>query len=163
MRGFESLVKRKDGELIWVLENARAIRNEKGRVDHYEGIVQDISDRRRMAEKLDRTRQKLRGLAGELTRVEERERRTIATQLHDQLGAVLSMAKVKLASLRQGVEGTPLAPALEEVHALVGNAVQETRSLTWELSPPILYQLGLEAALEWLGESVEQRHGVAFR
>jgi signal transduction histidine kinase len=116
-----------------------------------------------MAEKLDRTRQKLRGLAGELTQVEERERRTIAAHLHDQLGAVLSMAKVKLASLRQGAEGTPFAPALEEVHALVGDAVQETRSLTWELSPPILYQLGLEAALEWLGESVEQRHGVAFR
>ncbi|MBK8598332.1 MAG: PAS domain S-box protein [Holophagales bacterium] len=163
VRGFESLVKRKDGELIWVLENARAIRDEKGRVDHYEGIVQDVSDRRRLAEKLDRTRQKLRGLAAEITRVEERERRTIATQLHDQLGAVLSMAKVKLASLRQGAEGTPIAPALEEVHVLVGNAVQETRSLTWELSPPILYQLGLPAALEWLGENVEQRHGIAFR
>lgn len=163
VRGFESLVRRKDGGLIWVLENARAIRDERGRVDHYEGIVQDVSERRRMAEKLDRTRQKLRGLAGELTQVEERERRTIAAHLHDQLGAVLSMAKVKLASLRQGAEGTPFAPALEEVHALVGDAVQETRSLTWELSPPILYQLGLEAALEWLGESVEQRHGVAFR
>jgi PAS domain S-box-containing protein len=163
VRGFESLVKRKDGGLIWVLENARAIRDERGRIDHYEGIVQDVSDRRRLAEKLDRTRQKLRGLAAEITRVEERERRTIATHLHDQLGAVLSMAKVKLASLRQGAEGTPIASALEEVHVLVGSAVQETRSLTWELSPPILYQLGLEAALEWLGENVEQRNGVAFR
>ncbi len=163
VRGFEALVKRKDGELIWVLENARAIRDETGRVDHYEGIVQDVSDRRRLAEKLDRTRQKLRGLAAEITRVEERERRTIATQLHDQLGAVLSMAKVKLASLRQGAEGTSIAPALEELHTLVGNAVQETRSLTWELSPPILYQLGLPAALEWLGENVEHRHGIAFR
>ena len=113
-------MKRKDGGLIWVLENARAIRDEKGCVDHYEGIVQDISERRKMAEKLDRTRQKLRGLAAEITRVEERERRAIATQLHDQLGAVLSMAKVKLASLRQVAEATPLAPALEEVHALVG-------------------------------------------
>ena len=47
VKGFESLVKRKDGELIWVLENARAIRDEKGRVDHYEGIVQDISERRK--------------------------------------------------------------------------------------------------------------------
>lgn len=163
VRGFESLVKRKDGGLIWVLENARAIRDEKGRVDHYEGIVQDVSERRRMAEKLDRTRQKLRGLAAEITRVEERERRTIATQLHDQLGAVLSMAKLKLASLRPGVEGTPAAAGLEEVHALVGDAVRETRSLTWELSPPVLYQLGLPAALEWLGEELEQRHGIAFR
>jgi PAS domain S-box-containing protein len=163
VRGFESLVKRKDGDLIWVLENARAVRDEKGRVDHYEGIVQDITERRRMAEKLDRTRQKLRGLTAELTRVEERERRTIASQLHDHLGAALSMVKLKLASLRQAADGTAFIPGLDEVHALVGNAVSETRALTWELSPPILYQLGLEAALEWLGESVEQRHGVAFR
>jgi PAS domain S-box-containing protein len=163
VRGFESLVKRRDGELIWVLENARAVRDEKGRVDHYEGIVQDITERRRMAEKLDRSRQKLRGLTAELTRVEERERRTIANQLHDHLGAALSMVKLKIASLRQAADGTPFVPGLDEVHSLVGNAVSETRSLTWELSPPILYQLGLEAALEWLGESVEQRHGVAFR
>ena len=163
VRGFESQVRRKDGELIWVLENARAVRDETGRLDHYEGIVQDISERRRMAEKLDGTRRKLRGLAAELTRVEERERRTIAAQLHDGLGATLSMGKVRLGALRQQAKGTPFAPDLEAVHALVGEAVRETRALTWELSPPILYQLGLEAALEWLGESFEERHALAFR
>ena len=163
VRGFESLVRRKDGELIWVLENARAVRDEAGRVDHYEGIVQDITERRRLAEKLDGSRRKLRGLAAELTRVEERERRTIAAQLHDQIGATLSMGKVRLGALRQQAQGTALAPDIEAVHALVGEAVRETRALTWELSPPILYQLGLESALEWLGESFEERHGVAFR
>jgi PAS domain S-box-containing protein len=163
VRGFESLVRRKDGELIWVLENARAVRDEKGRLDHYEGIVQDITERRQLAEKLDRSRRKLRGLAAEITRVEERERRAIAAQLHDQLGATLSMGKVKLGSLRQEAQGTPLAAGIEAVHALVGEAVRETRELTWELSPPVLYQLGLEAAIEWLGESFEERHGLAFR
>jgi len=163
VRGFESLVRRRDGALIWVLENARAVRDEKGRLDHYEGIVQDISERRQMAEKLDRSRRKLRGLAAEITRVEERERRAIAAQLHDQLGATLSMGKVKLGSLRQEAQGTPLAAGIEAVHTLVGEAVRETRELTWELSPPVLYQLGLEAALEWLGESFEERHGIAFR
>lgn len=163
VRGFESLVRRKDGALIWVLENARAVRDEKGRLDHYEGIVQDITERRQMAEKLDRSRRKLRGLASEITRVEERERRAIAAQLHDQLGATLSMGKVRLGSLRQEAQGTPLAAGIEAVHALVGEAVRETRELTWELSPPVLYQLGLEAALEWLGESFEERHGIAFR
>jgi len=163
VRGLESLVRRKDGELIWVLENARAVRDEAGRVDHYEGIVQDATERRRLAEKLEGSRRKLRGLAAELTRVEERERRTIAAQLHDQLGATLSMGKVRLGALRQQAQGTPLAAEVEAVHALVGEAVRETRALTWELSPPILYQLGLESALEWLGESFEERHGVAFR
>jgi signal transduction histidine kinase len=73
------------------------------------------------------------------------------------------MVKLKLGSLRQATAGTPLAAPLDEVHGLVGDAVRETRSLTWELSPPILYQLGLEAALEWLSESFEERHGIALR
>ena len=73
------------------------------------------------------------------------------------------MGKVKLGSLRQEAQGTPFSGGIEAVHALVGEAVRETRELTWELSPPVLYQLGLEAALEWLGESFEERHGIAFR
>lgn len=163
VHGFESLVRRRDGALIWVLENARAVRDEQGRLDHYEGIVQDITERRRLAEKLDGSRRKLRGLAAELTRVEERERRTIAAQLHDQLGATLSMGRVRLGALRQKAEETPLAREIEDLHGLLGEAIRETRELTWELSPPLLYQLGLEAALEWLGESFEERHGLAFR
>ena len=160
VKGFEALVKRRDGSEIWVLENARAVRDEGGGVRFYEGLVQDITEQRRTQEKLERTRKKLRSLAAELTRVEERERRAIATQLHDQLGALLAMTKVKLSSLVREAEGTPLAAGLEEVRARVGEAVQETRALTWELSPPVLYQLGLPAALDWLAESVGERQGL---
>ncbi len=46
---------------------------------------------------------------------------------------------------------------------LIDEAVISTRSLTFELSPPILYELGLEAALEWLTEEMESKHGIHCR
>ena len=53
---------------------------------------------------------------------------------------------------------------MAEVQGLVEDALQQTRSLTYQLSSPILYQLGLEAALKWLAESMERQYGyrVAF-
>ena len=53
---------------------------------------------------------------------------------------------------------TPLANLQE----LLDTAVANTRSITFELSPPVLYQVGLEAAIEWLGDQTQQRHGIMF-
>lgn len=136
---------------------------ESRRLTSWVAVIRDITEQRQTEAKLDLTRRKLRALTAELTLLEERERRGIAAQLHDQLGAVLAMGKVKLAALLRAHAGTPVATQLEEVHGLVGEAVNETRSLTWELSPPILYQLGLSAAIEWLCEETENRNGFQVR
>jgi signal transduction histidine kinase len=154
---------RKNGE-VFVCEMAlMALHGEDGAVTSWVAVIRDITEQRQMEAKLDLTRRKLRALAAEITLLEERERRVIATQLHDQLGAVLAMGKVKLATLLKATAGTPFAAPLEEIHTLVGNAVDETRSLTWELSPPVLYQLGLNAAIEWLCEETEKRNGLIVR
>jgi signal transduction histidine kinase len=50
--------------------------------------------------------------------------------------------------------------SLNEIGELIDQAIQYTRSLTFELSPPILYELGLEAALEWLTEQIQEQHGI---
>jgi PAS domain S-box-containing protein len=156
-------MKRKSGE-VFVCEMAlMPLHGEEGTITSWVAVIRDITEQRRTEAKLDSTRRKLRALAGELTLLEERERRVIATQLHDQLGAILAMGKVKLATLLKAAAGTPYAAPLEEIHALVGNAVNETRSLTWELSPPVLYQLGLSAAIEWLCEETEKRNALTVR
>ncbi len=156
-------LKRKSGE-VFVCEMAlMPLHGEDGAVTSWVAVIRDITEQRQMEAKLDLTRRKLRALAAETTLLEERERRVIATQLHDQLGAVLAMGKVKLATLLKATAGTPFAAPLEEIHALVGEAVNETRSLTWELSPPVLYQLGLSAAIEWLCEETEKRNGLIVR
>src|SRR5207249_4851800 len=53
-------------------------------------------------------------------------------------------------------------PALEEIQALIERALQATRSLTFELSSPVLHELGLEEALHSLGERLETEHGIGF-
>jgi PAS domain S-box-containing protein len=156
-------MKRKSGE-VFVCEMAlMPLHGEDGAITSWVAVIRDITEQRRTEAKLEQSRRKLRALAAELTLLEERERRVIATQLHDQLGAVLAMGKVKLATLLKATAGTPFAAPLEEIHTLVGEAVDETRSLTWELSPPVLYQLGLGAAIEWLCEETEKRNKLTVR
>jgi PAS domain S-box-containing protein len=156
-------MRRKDGE-IFICEMAlMPLHGEDGVLTSWVAVIRDITEQRQTEAKLDLTRRKLRALAAETTLLEERERRGIATQLHDQLGALLAMGKVKLGTLLKATVGTPFAAPLEEIHSLVGEAVNETRSLTWELSPPVLYQLGLSAAIEWLCEETEKRNGLTVR
>jgi signal transduction histidine kinase len=96
-----------------------------------------------------------------LSLIEERERRRIATELHDHIGHTLALCKIKLGVLRE-LTSSPLATSLDEVRSLIEQTIQYARSLTFELSPPILYELGYEAAVEWLGEKILRQHGILF-
>lgn len=116
---------------------------------------------RRQAEKdLHSYQEQLRSLASRLTLIEERERRQIAIALHDQVGQTLAILKMKLAALRVQADGTELAKSLDTMRELCNQAISFTRSLTFDLSPPVLYQLGLEAAVEWLVERHNDLHGI---
>jgi signal transduction histidine kinase len=90
---------------------------------------------------------------------EQRERRRIAIGLHDQVGQALALAEIKLCSVRGELADGPRA-AVDGAVELLEEAIAAQRSLVFELSPPILYDLGLEAALAWLAEDVEKRYGV---
>jgi signal transduction histidine kinase len=102
----------------------------------------------------------LRQLASELSMSEQRERRSLAESLHDRIGQSLALVNLRLSQLRAATPPqTGTAEALAEVQSLLGQVITETRSLTFELCPPILYELGLGPALEWLGEKSEREYG----
>ena len=103
----------------------------------------------------------LRRLAAEVCLAEERERRRIAEDLHDHLGQALALIKIRLQRLRGDAVLGGHGPALDELVALGDQAIRFTRGLTFELSPPVLYELGLGPALEWLGEETARKHGLA--
>lgn len=105
----------------------------------------------------------LRRLASEVCLAEERERRQIAENLHDHLGQALALIKIRLLGLRGDAVFGGHGRALEELVALSDQAIHYTRGLTFELSPPVLYELGLGPALEWLGEDTEKRHGLRMK
>jgi signal transduction histidine kinase len=103
---------------------------------------------------------KLRSLASELTLAEQRERRRIAVDLHDHIAHLLVMCKLKLSPLGQHVAGAD-AKAIEQIKDALDEAISYTRTLIFRLSPPVLYELGLEAAVEWLSTQFQSRHDLA--
>jgi PAS domain S-box-containing protein len=103
----------------------------------------------------------LQQLAAQMTQVEERERRRLSQVLHDGLQQVLVAAKIKLALAKRGALDERATEAIKEAVALIDESLGESRSLTKELSPPVLYDGGLAAGLEWLGREKEKTYHLA--
>jgi PAS domain S-box-containing protein len=160
VQGFEAAWRRPDRPTIFVRENARATRAQDGSILYFEGTVEDISARKKAEEDIHSYQQQLRSLAAELSLAEERERRRIATILHDHIGQILAMSKIKLGSLIESSPSSVDVGNIKEIREYVEQAIDYTRSLTVELSPPVLYAFGLEAALEWLSEQIMEQFGI---
>ena len=153
----EAFCRKKDGTEMTCLVSISRIGDsikEKKAVTVYE----DVTGRKVAQKRLLDYHSKLRSLASELSLTEERERREIATALHDGIIQTMAVTKIKLEALQKD-----LSPAqVKDVIALVNQLIYETRSLTLDLSPPILHILGLEAALEWLSEQFQEQHGLSI-
>lgn len=161
VRGLEAKWKiGRNGSVMYVRENARAIRDADGKTLYYEGTVEDISERKKAQERIDQHQMQLRSLASELTLAEERERRRISNLLHDHIGQIHATAKMKLGLIHSTIEDSAIQEEINQIRELIGQAIHYGRTLTFELSPPILYDLGLEAAVEWLAEQVEEQNAI---
>jgi PAS domain S-box-containing protein len=132
----------------------------KGRAGGLLCIGLDVTERIEAEGERHAYEEKLRSLSAELTATEERERRELATELHDQIGQTLALAKIKLGGLREAAPEA-LRAQVSEVRELVDQAVRSSRSLMMELGATVLHELGLEAALAGLAEEAQQRHGIA--
>ncbi|MFH1135756.1 MAG: sensor histidine kinase [Pseudomonadota bacterium] len=102
----------------------------------------------------------LRKLGSEILLAEEKERRRIANQLHDHTGQSLAMARIKLQWLAHSLGPSEHSSHIREVVGILDEAIQDARTLTLELSPPVLYELGLTAGLEWLVEQTQEKYGL---
>jgi len=128
-----------------------------GRIEHH----YDITQRKLVEQALLEQRAELKSLASELSLAEERERRRIAVDLHDQIGQSLVFSKIKLKQLGQKVSENGIKKALDDICRMISEAIVRTRTLTFDLSSPILYELGFkEAVAELLQEQVENKHGI---
>ncbi|MDP1827616.1 MAG: GAF domain-containing sensor histidine kinase [Archangium sp.] len=103
--------------------------------------------------------ERLRRMAFEATAAQERERRRIALELHDSIGQSLAVSVMKLTAVRDEVSGASRA-SIDEVVEVLRQSLDDSRTLVFALSPPVLYDLGLGAALSWLAEDLEKKHGL---
>jgi len=119
-----------------------------------------IAERMRTEQKLLSYQDQLRSLAARLTVAEDRERRRIATELHDRIGQTLSVCQMRLLGLSGDSMDDHSLTEVGEAVAVIETALDDIRAITFELSPPILYELGIEAAVDWLAEQTGIRHGL---
>jgi len=139
-----------------------SIIRKRGRIIGFQAMTRDITERKQAEEKLREYQEQLKSLASELTLAEERERHRIATELHDEISQSLFISKMKLEEIQKSGSGKTFDDTLDEINNSLGRIIAAMRSLTFDLSSPILYEFGFEEAVaEWLNEQVEKKHGIA--
>lgn len=149
------------GEDRWVVHNSFVVLDATLNKQVVEAIVTDITETKLAEKKLYKYQGKLRRMASKLVLAEESERRHLATTLHDSISSTLAMSKIKMGMLLNKIESEELSGELKDIRTLIEMAIHSSRSLTFELSPPVLYDLGLEPALEWLLEEIQKGHEVS--
>ena len=123
--------------------------------------LHDITDLERARRELEAYQAELRKLASEVSLAEERERRRISTELHDGAVQNLGLARIRLGSISRKIDDPALTEDVSGLRDLLSQSVRELRSLMSELSPPMLYELGLPPALEWLAGRFEEQYDLA--
>jgi signal transduction histidine kinase len=131
-------------------------------------LNQLVTELKGAAERLEATvahrTAELRLAATELLQSEAQERRAIASDLHDDLGQNLAVAKLKLSAIELNDDGSDdcrrCREQLKEVEVMIDRSANSVRSLSTQLSPPVLYQAGLGLALEWLADEMQRHYGL---
>lgn len=157
--GAEGCCRTREGEALFVSLSTAAFRGADGQGGGRVIMLQDVSQRKRAEAELKDNQKRLRQLALELSTAEERQRRRIAEDLHDGASQSLATSVFSLKRLRSRLSGEP-HDELDRICGVLDQSLGDIRSLTFEISPPVLYDYGLAAALEWLAEQVADKHGL---
>jgi PAS domain S-box-containing protein len=158
----ETVATRKDGTQFNMEWQITPLRDERGKVTHFVSVQRDITERKKTEEQFHAYQEQLRLLASELLLAEERERRRIAMDLHDNIGQMLALTRIKLGVLRNTLSGNAHEDAVGGIVELIDQSISYTKSLSFELSPPLLYDIGIEATIEWLAEQMQKQHYILF-
>ena len=123
-------------------------------------LEKEIEDRKQVELNLLDHQKKMEAMAVELSLAEDRERGRIAGELHDQVGQRLIYCKILLDGLASEATDAAALKSVIELKQLVEQSLQEIRSLTFQLRPPILASAGLPAALQWLTAELARDYGL---
>jgi len=126
-------------------------------------VQEQTADLRNALLSLEERTAQLRSLATQLTQAEERERRRLAQAMHDHLQQLLVAAKLHTLRLNRTASAEVIQQVASQLDQILSESIEATRSLTFELSPPVLYDRTLGLALEWLGGWMESKHGLTVK
>jgi len=167
----EYRLRSRDGTYRWFRARAVPIRDDQGSIVRWYGTCSDIHDSKMLEEEIredtvrlermvDERTAALRQLSVRLMRMQDEEHRRIARELHDGLGQDLAVAKMVLDNFL----GRDSAQSKEDVCAdaseMIGRAIQEIRTMSHLLHPPLLDEVGLLSAITWYVDGLAARSGI---
>lgn len=163
VRDYPLEIRHQDGHLTPVLYNATVYREQEGQAAGVFAAARDMTERlqyeRVLAERsaeVQRLAEQLRALASDLSQTEQRERRRLATILHDNIQQLLVSAQMQLGLIKRQ-DPEVIRSTVQGVTSILAEALDASRSLTVELCPPVLHQSGLASALTWLAARMKEQ------
>ena len=166
----EYRLRRKDGEYRWFRARAVPIQDQSETVIKWYGNCSDIHDSKVLEQSIrdnaielekivDRRTDELRRLSVRLMTAQDQERRRIARDLHDGLGQELAVAKMVLDKMLLEEEAQA-KEACAQASGMIDRAIQQVRTMSHLLHPPLLDEVGLLSALAWYTEGLTKRSGI---
>jgi PAS domain S-box-containing protein len=167
----EYRLRSQDGTYRWFRSRAVPIRDTDGMIVKWYGTCSDIHDSKLLEQSMrdsaaelekmvDRRTDELRRLSIRLMTMQDQERRRIARDLHDGLGQELVLAKIVLDKMILQKSAQPPQEAWTEASSIVDRAIQQVRTMSHLLHPPLLDEVGLLSALAWYVDGLTKRSGI---
>jgi PAS domain S-box-containing protein len=147
------------GDKFSTLVSPMPLYDQSGRYKGSFATLTDITERKKDERLILSYQKQLSRLASKLSLLEEEERRRIALDLHDNIGQILACAKMKLGELKELSDATRMVD-VSRIRELIEQCISYTRSLTFKLSVPLLFEFGLEPAVNWLGQEYQKLHSI---
>ena len=128
---------------------------------HFIAVNTDVTKRKKSEEEIRKNHKQLRSLTSRLSSAEEQERKKIAEGIHDSIIQPLVFMDVKVKSLDRITKKAELTEAYREMRKVLGGLIEKARTFTFDLSEPVLYELGFEQAIEeYLHIEIEEKHDI---
>lgn len=143
----------KDGRERSIEWQIQSFKDHEGRVELKIASGLDITE-------LKIAQEKLRALTAKLSAAEDRERKRISEELHDRIAETLIISNRKITDLKNQLLSPDSGKSLDELNHVIQEFLKRARSLIFDLVPPVLYDIGLEAAVESLAANFKKQHNI---
>jgi PAS domain S-box-containing protein len=153
--------RRKNGEVYPAHTTITAVKDNNGIVTNYIGTFSDITERKRIEQELLQTTKQMRELVANYEASQEAERKSIAREVHDELGQVLSTLRLDISMIRTrfGKKNPELMALIQNTTGLVDRAIYGVRNVSENLRPAVL-GMGVVTAIEWLCDNFTAHTGI---
>jgi PAS domain S-box-containing protein len=122
--------------------------------------VQDVTERNQALKEIRTYRDALKQLTTEITLLEEKQRREIAANIHDHLSQSLVLSNMQISTLQKKTKDEKLLEGLQHIEKHIAEALEFSRKITYDLSPPILYEMGIAATIQLMVQKIQDESDI---